>query len=415
MTQCVDLAIIGGGCAGLSLARDLVKQANGAGKVPRTIIIEPRAVYENDRTWCFWTQQPEPLSTPLSIPSSTIDKTLNIASWKRWNFSTSADSSLHEPGNDWLYSCIPADNFYQDALTTIQSSEAIELRLGQKLHSIQQGVDSFLVRTTKDTFGGTAGDAFIAKNIIDTRPPEQAYDSALLLQAFAGVEIESDAILFEPDRVGLMQDMASDRFGFKFNYLLPLSPTRVLIESTRFCRDQAAIAQLPSDLDWAIARYIGNSNYQVVRRERGVIPMGFKPGPSEVAPGYVRVGTAGGAVRAATGYAFQRIQTWSQRCATKILQHEDPVAHPRDPFVIAMMDKLFLRVLRQHPQLGPELFMSLATNIDPASLVRFMSDQARPLDLLNIVLALPKQPFLHQLYPDSLRSLTLQAGSINRG
>jgi len=49
-TRAVDLAILGGGCAGLSLARELA-----ANQVKRSVIvIEPRQAYEDDRSWCFW-------------------------------------------------------------------------------------------------------------------------------------------------------------------------------------------------------------------------------------------------------------------------------------------------------------------------------------------------------------------------
>ena len=45
------LLILGGGCAGLSLAMRL---AEGPIPYEKVIIIEKRDVYQNDRTWCFW-------------------------------------------------------------------------------------------------------------------------------------------------------------------------------------------------------------------------------------------------------------------------------------------------------------------------------------------------------------------------
>ena len=51
----VDLIILGGGCAGLSLALNLAKQGSVC---PNTLILEKREAYSNDRTWGFWQQQP---------------------------------------------------------------------------------------------------------------------------------------------------------------------------------------------------------------------------------------------------------------------------------------------------------------------------------------------------------------------
>ena len=46
-----DVMILGGGCAGLSLASRLAELGSNC---PRVLIPEKRPVYSNDRTWCFW-------------------------------------------------------------------------------------------------------------------------------------------------------------------------------------------------------------------------------------------------------------------------------------------------------------------------------------------------------------------------
>ena len=43
-----ELIILGGGCAGLSLAARLVQQRPNIALT----VVEPRAHYEEDRTWC---------------------------------------------------------------------------------------------------------------------------------------------------------------------------------------------------------------------------------------------------------------------------------------------------------------------------------------------------------------------------
>ncbi|MFT5963166.1 MAG: lycopene beta-cyclase, partial [Burkholderiaceae bacterium] len=53
------LLILGGGCAGLSLAMRLAALGRDC---PRTVVIEPRTVYGNDRTWCFWGNATAPLA-----------------------------------------------------------------------------------------------------------------------------------------------------------------------------------------------------------------------------------------------------------------------------------------------------------------------------------------------------------------
>ena len=47
-----DYVIVGGGCAGLSLAYEL--ETNNKLKNKTLAIIEPRKEYKRDKTWSFW-------------------------------------------------------------------------------------------------------------------------------------------------------------------------------------------------------------------------------------------------------------------------------------------------------------------------------------------------------------------------
>ena len=72
------------------------------------------------------------------------------------------------------------------------------------------------------------------------------------------------------------------------------------------------------------------------------------------------------------------------------------------------MDRLFLHVLRAHPERGPELFLSMFRRVDPARIIRFLSDQATFLDHAAVIASLPVGLFVSQL-PQlrSSRPLTL--------
>ena len=77
------------------------------------------------------------------------------------------------------------------------------------------------------------------------------------------------------------------------------------------------------------------------------------------------------------------------------------------------MDFLFLKVLRNEPQLAPELFYRLTGRITPDAMARFMMDRASGLDLFSVMWSLPKMPFLRNLLKrDHLaRRLPLQKGA----
>lgn len=75
-----------------------------------------------------------------------------------------------------------------------------------------------------------------------------------------------------------------------------------------------------------------------------------------------------------------------------------PIAHPADPLIPALLDRLFLRVLRQHPQQAPTLFAQLFATAPTPSVIRFLSDQAGVGDFVNVVSALPPGIFLKELF-----------------
>ena len=65
-----DYIIIGGGCAGLSLAYEL--EINNKLDSKNLAIVEPRSSYKRDKTWSFWKVS----HTTLKIVLSKVGKIL---------------------------------------------------------------------------------------------------------------------------------------------------------------------------------------------------------------------------------------------------------------------------------------------------------------------------------------------------
>lgn len=367
-----DLAILGGGLAGLSLGRQLAMLPHP----PRTVILEPRGEYHDDRTWCFWSRERADLAPLIH------------AAWPRWRFSSGEREIVREVGDGVAYRCIRAGDFYRTARADIAGREALTLRLDTRVESLHPATWG----VTVDTDAGRLR----VRHVVDTRPPDPARRQAVTLaQVFSGVEVRTDEPCFEATTVGLMEAMASDDLGFRFLYILPFSSTHALVEETRFSALPVPAERLAADLERAVEQLTGGLLFVPDRWEAGWIPMGLPDAPAP--PGVVRAGTGGGAVRAATGYAFLRIQRWSRDCAARLARGEPPVGHPPEPGWRRGMDELFLRVLRRHPQRGPALFMALARGVPAAGLVRFLSDEARPRDLWRVMRALPAGLFLREL------------------
>jgi len=367
----LDLLVLGGGCAGLSLGVRLAEVPNDR----RTVILEARQVYENDRTWCFWRHRPHRFEHLVS------------QSWRRMEVS-SADRHVAFDCDSNPYQLIPADRFYAEAQQVIAASNAV---------SLSSGVTVLAAPFFEDDrwHVSTSAGSLTARSIVDTRPgPGVQTEDALLWQSFSGQEVECDAPVFDPNTAGLMHFITGRDGDITFRYVLPSSATRALIETTVFGVQRLRPADLAGEQIQAVEQLCGGAAVRVLRSEHGILPMGIAPQAPESQPRYVRVGLMSGAARPSTGYAFQRIQSWADVAAAHIAFGRGVRGHDPDPLLRRKMDRLFLQVLRAHPARGPELFTGMFGDAGSERVIRFLSDRATTADCAIIGWHLPVGLFL---------------------
>jgi lycopene beta-cyclase len=376
----VDLAILGGGCAGLSLAYSLVNR-----HVERSVVvIEPRVTYTNDRSWCFWAVDGS-VSDAVAPMAGSIWQQVHHR-WSRWAFGQADQPVIARHASGISYQYLRSSDFYHVCCDGIESSTAVDLCLGQAVQAVTPVSAGWQITT--DT------QVFVARQVIDTRPPDPGRSGqASLQQVFLGVEIELAAPTgIDVSTAEIMTDMRLVDGEFCFTYVLPYTATRLLVEVTFFARMIPDQSVLETELNRVLDKR-GWQQASVVRREYAVLPMGLPMAPHT--PGQpARAGMAGGALRASSGYGFLRIQRWAELCAQHYLAHGEVVGHPKPGLWWRAMDQLFLDVLAANPALAPEIFDRLLSRIEPARFVRFMSDQATWTDCLLIIACLPKWPFL---------------------
>lgn len=368
-----DVIVLGGGCAGLSLAMHLARTS-----ALRVLVLEARKEYVNDRTWCFWGRLHDP-AWPMVAHS-----------WRAWRFSTRHRRATQFGRDGLAYRCVPADRFYERAIDTIGASQSVRLLRGITVERVCDGPDVATVHTSSGSFR--------SRWVVDTRPPAGPVGDGYR-QVFVGREVRTEAAVFDTSAVGLMEDMEVDELGFRFTYVLPFSSRHALVEETRFTDCAVTADDLNDRLDRTLET-LGAGGMDIVRVERGSIPMTTALAGDERAGRIVRAGTGGGAVRASTGYAFVRIQRWASACAARLADGADPIGHPPDPAWRATVDRLFLRVIRAQPELAPRAFMAMGEHVPASTLMRFLSDDCRPSDFARVAGVLPKMPFLRELALD---------------
>ncbi|MFM8718419.1 MAG: lycopene cyclase family protein, partial [Chthoniobacterales bacterium] len=254
--------------------------------------------------------------------------------------------------------------------------------------------------------------------VFDSRPPQN--ENAPWRQIFRGLELHSPEAKLDTSTVTLMDFQSAGPEGIRFFYVLPLDAHTALVEDTWLVPSNKTPAFSDDEILSYAAKNLSPTNWQVRHREEGNLPMGsshsvhsasfaYGPSPSRSRGTPVAVkknqrvipwGTAAGAVRASSGYAFSRIQTASERMAAAWQRsgRPDPAA-VHGSALLDWMDRVFLRAMANQPERVPEFFFHLFKRVPPEALIRFLESEPRPADILQVMRALPIGPFLRAALP----------------
>jgi len=394
MVACMeaDFAVLGGGCAGLSLATAIAATA-GPGRAPRIVIVEPRERYVRDRTWCMWPVEAQPFTAAIRHR------------WSRWEVRTPERTIIR--GSEHLpYVHVAADAFYEQALARLRD-RGVELHLGVRATSVTDEGD----RVTIETSAGPLR----ARLAFDSRPAKPAsaegktktgsVDEVCLLQHFVGWEIKVDGAPFDPSTAILMDFAVPQDDGLHFLYVLPFARDRALVEATYFSESTLPTATYEARIRDYLVRRFAIRDYAIEFREQGVIPMTTTPASPQPSPRVFDIGLRGGFAKPSTGYAFLAIQRYSQEMAARLLRagERPPRPPPARPARAVAMDRVFLSYLHRSPERGPDLFADLFERLPPDLLVRFLSDRASSRECLRVMSASPLSAMTREVFRSRAR------------
>lgn len=362
MARRFDIAIIGAGCAGLSLAWHLL-DAGVEGS--RIVLVDPRTDYRRDRTWCFFDVWPHPFESLVSHR------------WSRWR--VRADGPWVErsaPGVS--YGHLPSDRFYAATRNRLETA-GVELRLGVRAGAVDESSSQARVHTDASPIDATL--------VFDSRPASPGGPSAevSLLQHFEGWEVRCAADVFDPAVATLMDFAVPQDRGIHFLYVLPFDRRSALVEATWFS---------PEVHDWtihaaALERHLDGVAHEIVHRERGVIPMTSAPFASRWGRRVYPIGLAGGLAKPSTGYAFVDIQRFSAEMARRVVREPLPEPPSPRPWMSTMQDRVFLSYLSRYPERAPGSMVGLFERLPAELVARFLHDRVTRAERLRVMRAMP--------------------------
>jgi len=374
MSEHYDYIIAGAGAAGLSLACNMVE---GALSGARILLIDQDLKQSNDRTWCYWSDEADDLEH------------LVYKSWSHLSFL----NEVHQHGGDLgnlTYKMIRGEDFYADAWTKLRNCPNVSFRQEHVLHYHPTANGAGVV-TDRATYTGK----YIFNSCKLPKPDPGAH---FLLQHFAGWWIQTETPAFDPQQGYLMDFRTPQKGSTRFFYLLPIDERRALVEYTVFSPVRLQSYEYQSALKNYVEQLLGISHYTIMEHESGAIPMTDQIMPNQMYPNVINVGTAGGAVKPTTGYAFTRIREQAAQICAQLESGQYPDSKVKSPGRFRFYDRLLLNILQTRGGLGKGIFSSLFRYTPIETIFRFLGEGTKLQQEAKIFLRLPVPTFLKAVW-----------------
>jgi len=273
----VDYVLVGGGLQNGLIALALLDRSPQV----KVVLVEREPTLGGNHTWCFH-------SCDVPARARSWMDPLVVASWPEYEVRFPELRRLvHQP-----YEAITSERFAEVVSRQLASAPGCAVVTGVAAANVAAGR---VVLEDGRAFAGW---------VVDARGPDPvATLDGAGFQKFVGLEVE----LTSPARITrpvVMEARVPQLDGYRFLYILPFAPDRMLVEDTYFSDDPRLDSSLVRRRIHDYLASCGLEPSRVVREEAGVLPMPWRgPIPAPVSEPFV-AGVRGGWFHPGTGYSL---------------------------------------------------------------------------------------------------------------
>lgn len=372
-----DIGIVGGGVSGLHLA--LCFAQDEFFENHSIVLFEKEPKTENDKTWSFWENG-----------EGKWDKLIH----KQWSkgkiFALNKEVDLNI--KPFTYKTLRSIDFYTYAYQLLQNSKNIKI-VFESVVQLEEDALGVKIKTKNSEYHT---DLAFNSQLPDLKKIKKEAQFTLL-QHFKGWFIESNEASFNPNEFIMMDYRYKDGDKTSFVYVLPFSEKKALIEYTYFTPDLVE----DSHYDYFLNSYISDTlklkNFKINEQEKGIIPMSNYNFSKNHTARIIQIGTAGGWVKASSGYSFKNAEKKATKIAENLknnLHANHELFHPK----YKHYDAIFLDVLYKDNQLGEEVFYKLYAKNKIQTLLQFLDDDTTYLQDLSIIKSLSSARFIKAFF-----------------
>jgi len=371
-----DYIFTGAGLSALMTVYEMIVSGKFHDKT--ILLLDQNPKKTNDRTWCFWEDE-------IGTFDSIVSKKWKNALFANENFSRNLD--LYP----YFYKKIEGLDFYNLIFEMISKNSNITF-LNQKVNGFSETNDLVLVQSESETFSCYK----LFNSIFNPKLALSQQEFPVLQQHFIGWKIISDQAVFNPEVPTFMDFSIEQKGNTRFMYVLPTSQNEALIEYTLFSKE------LLNELEYenAIENYINNlgiSNYQILEKERGQIPMTSYKFWNNNTKNILNLGSIGGWTKASTGYTFKNTFKKSKQLIV-FLQSENDFRKFHKINKFWFYDLLLLDILNDKNEVGSSIFSGMFKSGNAASIFKFLDEETTFSEDLQVILKCPKRLFLRTAF-----------------
>lgn len=374
--QKYDYIITGMGASGLMLAYHMVSDSFFRQK--NILIIDKEKKNKNDRTWSYWEKE-----------EKSWDKIVH-KQWAAISFASteySADINIAP----YQYKTIRSNDFYEFIIPRLKQSNSIKI-VYERLLAIKD--EGSIVAVETDQGIHLASKVF--NSVLLTKPHLNQKKYPVLNQHFIGWFVETKQSVFDDRKATFMDFTVAQKGNTRFMYVLPTSKTAALVEYTLFSEGLLERQEYEDEIKQYL-QDLGVTDYKIVDKEIGCIPMTSYDFQQHNTENVLHMGTAGGWTKASTGFTFNNTMKNINKLL-KYLKSKEDLSKFNKRSRFWYYDLLFLDVLHQHNQMGSKLFFKLFKRNKAQKILRFLDEETTVLEDLKITTSLPWSVFLKVLW-----------------
>jgi len=369
--------IAGGGMSGLSLAYYLAES-----QLPyeRILIIEQGS--EATKTWCYWSNESHPFDAYAEHE------------WK--------DLIIHSFDNKALD--LHIDPFVYRKIESTTWTKAIheKLKSNPKFEFVQATVESIQYEGKFAQVVTRQGKFEAKEKIFESISPYPCdlTDPKELKQHFVGLFIETNFTLFDASKATLFDFRIAFTNACEFMYVLPTSSRTALFEHTFFSSTLMDETEYLKQIKAYLLAYYGLSDddYVIKGREKGIIPMNYVEISQNLHQKIVKIGTAGGFVKASTGYSFKRTQELLKNLVNELESNHLNAKVIKQTRFKVLLDRIFIQVLVDQQVKGNSVFEKLFQKNSATRMLRFLDEKTNTWEDLRLMTTVPTWPFMKAFF-----------------